>query len=700
MKIRITLLVMLGLYCLLPSQAFSQCDIQRENINDLSGSEQCELRNLMLDYLSQGFDNTAGPNDWDKYPIVDMHVNPPFGSFGDFHNYAEEFATWHRNYVQEMEEYILSQGFPQYVPLPYWSPHSMIPDAFYNYACPDGNGVLTYANLPESPDFPQYTNQGPFAPSANINFTQFDQDLDCSDWSSVDQFVGSMEGPHHDATHGAVQGTLGPAQSAPASTLFWLFHAYITDLHSCYLRECEGAEADLYVRDNATDDGSEPTIQPTQMWTSPDIGGRNEADGFSNTTVEQLCYKINDDSEIKPVYVYVRTWNRGNVPSINGINDVTVHWAKPSAGLNWPSPWNGVPTSNSCGLPVGGFIDSQPLRSVNGQYLDVNDVDMDGDNTEIIEGYTIYEFEWFPPDPELYVACFGGGWEKGHFCINARVDDGDGFDLSGNFYDNLKNNNDLALKNIYIYGEDDDNEICDDIIWLFQEEEECIFFGNYTEEAVQNVAIQIQFPTLKDQILLEETEIYMTLTEEAMGRWTKGCNQGEGIEYNKETRTIRFLQNNAQIMGMNLQPNEVHGLCLDIVGPPGVVDGKDFQCDIIQTVKGAEIGGERFTVKTVKNPEKDPKGKWTTNGSNDASALMQYNVFPNPATDEFTVKFESISDVHNITLLNTIGKQVKKYETVTGQQVVNTANIGNGIFFVRIENLTNGEIAIQKVIIE
>ena len=82
MKFKITFLVILGFLCLGPGYLFAQCDVQRQSIEDLDGDEQCELRNLMLEYLSQGFDDTQGPNDWNKYPIVNMHIDPPFGSFG------------------------------------------------------------------------------------------------------------------------------------------------------------------------------------------------------------------------------------------------------------------------------------------------------------------------------------------------------------------------------------------------------------------------------------------------------------------------------------------------------------------------------------------------------------------------------------------------------------------------------------------
>lgn len=684
-------MVMLGLFCLFPNYLSSQCDIQRDSIQHLTAPEQCELRNLMLDYLAIGFNSTAGPSDWDKYPIVNMHTDPPFGNFGDFHNYAEEFATWHRNYVQGMEEYILSQGFPQFVPLPYWSPHTAIPAAFYNYA---GCGA-TYANLPESTDFPQYPSQGPFGPVSNLNFTQFDQNFDCNDWSNVDNFVGSMEGPHHDATHGAVQGTLGPAQSAPASTLFWLFHAYLTELHACYLRDCDGAEADIYVRDNAPDDGSEPTGQTTQLWTSPDIWVRNEPDGFGITTTEELCYKINDNDEIKPVYVYVRTWNKGNVASKNNENDIEVYWAKPSAGLNWPAPWDGVPFANSCGLPLGGFIDSQPLRSVNGQYLDVNDVDMDGNNTETIEGYTIYEFQWFPPDPAEYEACFGPqGWEKGHFCIHARVDDGDGFDLSGGFTSHLINNNDLALKNIYIYGEDDGNVACDDIIWLAPPGG-CIFFGNYTEEVMTNVGLNLSFPTAKDKQLLANNEINLTLKDGALTKWKKSGFVGEGINYNKKNTTIEFTEANGFIGGLTLQPMEIYRFCVEIIGPIKS-NGLDLQLDIAQTVNGEEVGGQRFLVKKVIPPT---KGKSSiTNTSVDISST--YKVYPNPATGKITVSLDNYRDNHDILITSSVGQTMKKYTNVKGDKVIDVSDFSKGIYFIRIENQTSGEIGVQKLFIQ
>lgn len=154
MKIfQLATLALLAVLCLQTNYLFGQCDKQRPNIAEFSPDDQCRLRNLMLDYLSSEIDENH-QSGTQRYPIAFIHHNPPVGSFSDFHNYAEEFATWHAAYIQTMEDFILSQGAPEFVPLPAWSPHQTIPDAFYNYNGCDG----TYANLPENEGFQQYTN--------------------------------------------------------------------------------------------------------------------------------------------------------------------------------------------------------------------------------------------------------------------------------------------------------------------------------------------------------------------------------------------------------------------------------------------------------------------------------------------------------------------------------------------------------------
>jgi len=86
----------------------------------------------------------------------------------------------------------------------------------------------------------------------------------------------------------------------------------IIDDRGCCATLCN--DYDLYIKDGDSDDGTEGS-GVVEVWASPDIWVRNEADGFDNQTTQSLCFDENinnPDDAIRPVYVYVRVRNRGS----------------------------------------------------------------------------------------------------------------------------------------------------------------------------------------------------------------------------------------------------------------------------------------------------------------------------------------------------------------------------------------------------
>lgn len=138
----------------------------------------------------------------------------------------------------------------------------------------------------------------------------------------------------------------------------------------------------LQIRDNATDTGVEPNATTNVAWESPDVWARQSADGG---TVGQ------DLQGGQPAAVYVKVSNRGLATSDDNAI-VHLYWAKASAGLSYPKPWDGsVPQQGGAVAPP------QPAGAI-----------LPGQTKTIL-------FNWAAtPNPSN----FGN---DGHFCLLAMV---------------------------------------------------------------------------------------------------------------------------------------------------------------------------------------------------------------------------------------------------------------------------------------
>ena len=141
---------------------------------------------------------------------------------------------------------------------------------------------------------------------------------------------------------------------------------------------------DLWMQDNADDNGNEPDPSPNPMWISDDIWVRNSPDGLANQDHQNpIAEQVN--------HVYARVRNRGCQTAGSQSGVLKLYWAKASSSLSWPSPWDGSVTSPAL---MGGLIGSEAVTVVGG-------------------AQAILSFEWTPPDPSNYTA-FGA--DKAHFC--------------------------------------------------------------------------------------------------------------------------------------------------------------------------------------------------------------------------------------------------------------------------------------------
>jgi hypothetical protein len=154
-----------------------------------------------------------------------------------------------------------------------------------------------------------------------------------------------------------------------------------------------------FVADTPLDTGLEPDISTTQPWQSLAIS-IVQANGGPLATLPPSEEVLGG----QPCYLYVEVKNFGATPTL-GIERLNLSWAKASAGLSWPKPWDGsvfdLPSSpSSPASPLGGTIQTGVVIPV----------------IPAFDKVVVGPVPWSnAPDPSKYTI------QDGHFCLLARV---------------------------------------------------------------------------------------------------------------------------------------------------------------------------------------------------------------------------------------------------------------------------------------
>ena len=192
-------------------------------------------------------------------------------------------------------------------------------------------------------------------------------------------------------------------------------------------------ELGAFVADYATDQGYEPDMISPRCWESPSIS-LTQANGGVLATLPPA----EDVKGGLPCVLYVQVQNFGATPT-TGIEMLDLRWAKASAGLGWPKPWDGseVDTTSPAAIKpaTGGSIAALtpiPVIPAFGSVI-------------------VGPIDWAAaPDPSQY------GAQDGHFCLLARIVtpglgiNGLSYPEGGNLAANVLNNARIAWRNIHI----------------------------------------------------------------------------------------------------------------------------------------------------------------------------------------------------------------------------------------------------------
>lgn len=164
------------------------------------------------------------------------------------------------------------------------------------------------------------------------------------------------------------------------------------------------ATPSLLIRDTATDTGVEPdTAAGIFLWESPDIGVTNSSIGGlppPNSVSPTSLNLVSDETILAgSAFVYVRVANIGTIDT-SGTEILKVYWAKGSAGLNWPAPWDGSRFDTmGAMLAFGGLVGVQKLGLISPGHE------------------TVFQIPWpHAPNSALF------GVKDTHFCLIARIE--------------------------------------------------------------------------------------------------------------------------------------------------------------------------------------------------------------------------------------------------------------------------------------
>lgn len=182
-----------------PEAPPSGCELRPDLNDDFTPAERATLASSMQDFL--------------EGPVLNMHLVTP-GIHG-----SSLFLPWHREYISDLENFLIAEGHPEFVPLPKWDPAKPIPAEFTaidsDCTTPPNCNALGNTN----PNKPLPSNLAP----ANI----------CSNYATAEDLRLGPPSPSleswHNGVHGAVGGAMG-AFNSPAAVVFWPWHGMVDDV--------------------------------------------------------------------------------------------------------------------------------------------------------------------------------------------------------------------------------------------------------------------------------------------------------------------------------------------------------------------------------------------------------------------------------------------------------------------------------------
>jgi hypothetical protein len=323
----------------------------------------------------------------------------------------------------------------------------------------------------------------------------------------------------------------------------------------------DGGSADLYIQDTPEDIGNEPNNESDRFYISEDIWVRNTR-GTTNQEHENPEYTSGSS-----VYVYVRVRNSGCASSENA--NVRLYWAKASSGLSWTAPWDGSVTID--GALMGEEIGVKPTGVIPGG------------------GFTILEYEWSSiPNPADY-ASFGA--DRTHFCLLARIETSGGmsFPETSNLGENVKNNNNIAWKNIDIATSSSRGR------------ESTILIGNYEKNREYEITLAFEDANKIEASVFDFGEVFIELHPKLIEKWELNGSKGNEVKRVGDN-LIKINRSGATMEGILLNPKEIYSCTIIFKEGQPILGPYVYFMDLLQyegkVSANKLIGGQRFLIKS------------------------------------------------------------------------------------------------------
>lgn len=407
--------------------------------------------------------------------------------------------------------------------------------------------------------------------------------------------------------------------------------------------------SDIYTRDTASDDGTEPSSGI--MWTSPDIWVRHDDDG--GLTHQNPEYKTSS-----PNWVYIRI----NSKDCSMVDDATVklYFSKASTGLSWPLHWNNYYQ------PVGG------TSVLHGDYVGSASVPVSS------EGEVIVKIPWYPPNPDDFINSVH------HFCLLSRIESAtDPIGTEGTSVNaNTMNNNNISWKNVSVY---DLNE--------FDSNAPSVFIRNVEKEN-QHINLVFQVTKNDTEIPFRELGDFFIKPDRDLDKMFRE-SELKGIKQ-VDKQLYHITDTKAQINHIPAKEFETFSLQLYVEPRVELPEERSVTYDVIQTnERHKPVGGERFILKKGKTKKDSQKAV-------DANASIKvpfYSLVPNPTSGEVRILLDDTYTGISVNARSLIGQKAAEVYLEKGNELSFTLQGPKGVYYVTIVT-AEGKSHVSKVIKE
>ncbi len=180
------------------------CFLRPDLNNDFSAAQRDVLDDLVLDFIT--------------VPVIDEHFTPGIHT-------TPFLLPWHRDYVGDLEDFLVAAGHPEFVPFPAWDASNPVPAEFQDVdsSCPlsihPGHSCAALVDTT-----PNVARPGHLIRPDLCDYATRDELTS----GGVDVSRPGLDG-YHGTVHVVVSGAMGAFKS-PAANIFWGHHANIDNI--------------------------------------------------------------------------------------------------------------------------------------------------------------------------------------------------------------------------------------------------------------------------------------------------------------------------------------------------------------------------------------------------------------------------------------------------------------------------------------